>query len=483
MALSKSELFEKRLRQVLLLIACFTFTLITYVSISSFAAAAKAGRSDGFLILILFSYFFPIVLLWSSFRILCMTFLVPVSLIVITLGSVATRNMNILLMIPLEVFFCGLLFYHDQKNNATLIHADVELEKMTSKKNDLEIAYQERGMSISVSFEKYTSYYNLRSLANDFSTTFSLSNLCQLVVTKIVHLIQKGDLCMLLMSEAETGSLSLMASRSSSGAQTAKTKVGDLFDFWVLRNRQSLIVQDTQKDFRFDLKKELDLSSVRSLIGSPLLHEGKPIGVIRIQSLRPSIFSTDDLRVLDAISTLASAAISNAILFQKTEELAIRDSLTGLYVQRHFLERLREEHRRSLLTNGPFALLMSDLDHFKACNDRYGHGVGDLILREVAQILSEVAKDGIVARYGGEEFSILLPNSDVVAGAKVAQTICELLVAKQLVIRREHIPITISIGVSAFPSDTLDAEELIRIADKRLYEAKHSGRNQICFSE
>ena len=373
-----------------------------------------------------------------------------------------------------------MLFYLDQKKQAEIIVRSVAIEKAINEKNDLEIAFKEEGTSISVFFEKYTSYYNLRNLATDFSTTLSIKELSQMIVSKTLGLILRGRRCFLFLAEPVSGNLSLVASKGFESEEKRKTKSGSVFDLWVFRNRQSLIVTDLQKDFRFDLQKAAEEDSLRSVVVSPLIHEGKVVGTLRVNAEKPGAFTTDELRLLDTIATLASSAISNAILFQKTEELAIRDSLTGLYVQRYFLERLSEEHGRSLLTHAPLTLLMSDLDHFKECNDRYGHSIGDDMLVKISELISQKAIDGIVARYGGEEFSILLPKHTPEDGYVLAESIRTAVANMNFAIRRETIPMTISIGVASIPKDTLDSEELIRIADKRLYQAKKSGRNRVC---
>jgi diguanylate cyclase (GGDEF)-like protein len=301
-----------------------------------------------------------------------------------------------------------------------------------------------------------------------------------MILSKTMELIGRGDSCFLFLAITETGNLSLITSKTVAPEKKVKAKAGDLFDFWILRNRQSLIVMDTQKDFRFDLNKTVEIEEVRSVIASPLVNEGKVIGTLRLNSPTPGGFFTDDLRLLDAISTLASSAISNSMLYQKTEELAIRDSLTGLYVRRYFLERLAEEHRRSLLTNTPLSFLMCDLDHFKNCNDRYGHGVGDFILIKVSEVLTKVAKHGIVSRYGGEEFAIMLPKTNPQDARILAENLRQAIAKLSLNVRRENIPVTISIGAATLPEDTLDSEELIKTADQRLYKAKKAGRNRIC---
>jgi diguanylate cyclase (GGDEF)-like protein len=476
-----ATLAEKRGKLTIAALALGLLILITYFSFYLVKQQSPLSPQTAYLVFIsLFAYLVPVVFSWMTYRMLSWTFCLPVTLIVSALVAIGSHELRLLGVIPIHLLFCYFIIHVDRQSDNRIIDSNVELEKLINQKNDLEVAYQERGTSISVFFEKYTSYYNLRNLANEFSATLSLNGLCQMVVTKTIELIRKGDWCLLLLSEPDGGTLSLMASKNLPDRSSMKMKDGDVFDFWILRNRQSLIVHDTQKDFRFDLKKTSELHDIRSLISSPIIYEGKPVGAVRLHSRYASNFSTEDLRILDAISTLASSAISNSILFQKTEELAIRDSLTGLYVQRHFLERLREEHRRSLLTNAPLSFLMCDLDHFKKCNDEHGHGVGDVVLSETSHILTSVAKDSIVARYGGEEFAILLPKRKRKEAAEVAEQICEKVRTKNLVVRRERIPVTISIGVAAFPEDTLDSEELIRVADERLYQAKRLGRDQVC---
>ncbi len=171
------------------------------------------------------------------------------------------------------------------------------------------------------------------------------------------------------------------------------------------------------------------------------------------------------------------------MLYEQTEELAIRDSLTGLYVRRHFYDRFKEEHRRALLTHRPLSLIMCDLDHFKNCNDRYGHAAGDLMLTQFAKTLKQITEQAIVSRYGGEEFAILLPETTKEDAVKIANIIRERVERTPFLVRRENITMTISIGVSNLPIDALDLEDLVEKADKALYQAKRSGRNRVCSSE
>lgn len=481
MKLFSSPVYEAWTKRSLLICAFLILVFIGYLSALTLGRVKTTPLVfDPALSSLLFSLSIPFLLGWFSLPGIALFVIGPITGALIVLTAWATQTPSYLLFLVFEGLLCFLLSYLDQGQDGAIVAEQIEIEKMVNETNDMELAFKEEGTGISVLFEKYTSYYNLRNLAIDFSATLSLKDLTQTIVTKSVELIAHGASCFLYLAESEAGELSLIASRSGEGERKTKSKVGTLFDFWVLRNKQSLIVTDTQKDFRFDPQKILDLEDTRSVVVSPLLHEGKVIGTLRINSPNPNSLSTDDLRLLDAIATLGSSAITNSILFQKTEELAIRDSLTGLYVQRYFLERLTDEHKRSLLTNAPLTLLMGDLDHFKACNDRYGHGVGDYVLARTAEILQKKAGYGIAARYGGEEFAILLPKINLQDGIRLAESIREALAESQISVRRSEIPITISIGVATIPSDTLDSEELIRIADRRLYQAKAKGRNRIC---
>lgn len=478
-----ATLYKPWIKKLTLIVAFFLLAMFSY-SILVFLRQVKIYPQAVYhLFFILFLFYVPIILSWHGFRVLCVSVFLPVSSALAILIAWTTNSSAYLTFIPAQIILCSLLLHLDQKKEAEMIVYDVEIEKSINEKNDLELAFKDEGMSISVFFEKYASYYNLRNLASDFSTTLSLKELTQMIVVKTMGLISRASWCFLYLADPLTGNLSLIAAKSLADDGKTKQKTGDLFDLWVTRNRQSLIVTDTQKDFRFDLAKVSPADEIRSVLVSPLVHERKVVGTLKCSSPKPNAFSTDDLRLLDAISTLASSAVSNSILFQKTEELAIRDSLTGLFVYRYFMERLAAEHGRSLLTHAPLVLLMCDLDHFKSCNDRYGHGVGDYILKQVAETISKKITDGIVARYGGEEFAVLLPKQTAEEGLVIAEQLRTAISEMNVAVRRETIPVTISIGVASIPKDTLDAEELIRIADRRLYQAKKLGRNQVCGTE
>lgn len=432
------------------------------------------------LCLLLLLFFIPIIAGWfGAARVGGLIFATLAGVGAILSWSVSLSNF-FLWFIPDFGALCFLLSRMDQRFEDRLSLNRVEVEKGAAQKNDLEVEYRQKGESVSIFFEKYSTYYNLRKLAEDFTARISLSEISQLIVNRALEFIPKGDGCFLTLATTSEEKLSLVASKRIRESPWSRRKIGDLYDFWVIRNRKRLLIADNQKDFRFDTREvKARGEEIRSLISAPLLHEGRVLGTLRLHSSEPDTFTADDLRLLDAIATLASAALSNVTLFEKTQELAIRDSLTGLYVQRYFFERLKEEHRRALRSQHYLSLLMCDLDHFKAANDRWGHGAGDLMLVRFAEILRDKVEGGVIARYGGEEFAVLLPETAKEKARLLAEQIRKGMENFRFMIRRERVQMTASIGVAAIPTDTLDEEELIRRADEALYQAKREGRNKV----
>jgi diguanylate cyclase (GGDEF)-like protein len=217
------------------------------------------------------------------------------------------------------------------------------------------------------------------------------------------------------------------------------------------------------------------------LIASPLVSQDKVIGILRMDSPQEFAYTQDDLRLLTIISDLAAVAIQNAYLYSRTQELARRDDLTGLVVRRYFMERFREEIKRAAAKRQAFSLLILDIDHFKDYNDKYGHMAGDLVLKHMARILTSAVQEGdIVGRYGGEELIVLLVGRDKAEAIKEAQRLRNTIKERPFTLRRSQTKLTVSAGLSSYPKDAVTEEDLIRIADDRLYKAKTTGRDKVC---
>lgn len=208
---------------------------------------------------------------------------------------------------------------------------------------------------------------------------------------------------------------------------------------------------------------------------APLSSEKKLVGALIIDNL-----PRQDFDKFVILATQFALEIKKVLLYETVEELAITDGLTGLYVRRYFLERLREELNRSKRYSFPFAFLMLDIDDFKKCNDTYGHLVGDVVLRDIGQIMRSCVREiDLIARYGGEEFSILLPETDREGARMVADRIRKRVEDNAFRAYDETLKITISIGVAMYPEDAHDTKQVIERADVALYAAKRAGKNVV----
>ncbi|MDD5060318.1 MAG: diguanylate cyclase [Candidatus Omnitrophica bacterium] len=157
-------------------------------------------------------------------------------------------------------------------------------------------------------------------------------------------------------------------------------------------------------------------------------------------------------------------------------DLAIKDGLTGLFNRRYFNELINIEIKRLSRSPASLSLLMLDIDNFKNYNDTKGHQAGDELLKGAAKILkSSVRSVDMVCRYGGEEFIIILPQTDKSAAQIIAER-----VRVQIGL---YLPTTVSIGVSTFPDDSRETEQLIKKADNALYQAKQTGKNKWCAAQ
>ncbi len=222
---------------------------------------------------------------------------------------------------------------------------------------------------------------------------------------------------------------------------------------------------------------------VSSHIIAPLLSRGKALGVMTIGSYQPNFYNESMAMTFAAYARLIAVAIENLRNFDQAQEMSIRDGLTKVYNHHFFKLTLQQELHRCRRHRAKCALIMVDIDHFKQFNDGYGHQVGDLVLRETADLLLFRRRNSdMVFRYGGEEFALLLIETDRTGAEIVAKELLE-RVRSQLVYqpsKEKKIPIRVSMGVSIGPEDGDQMDSLIAAADQALYFAKNNGRDQVC---
>ncbi|HTQ85538.1 MAG TPA: diguanylate cyclase [Candidatus Solibacter sp.] len=214
-----------------------------------------------------------------------------------------------------------------------------------------------------------------------------------------------------------------------------------------------------------------------SAIGFPLIYADQLLGVLYVETSTAWDFTEDEITLLQTLTDQISGALHNALTFQRAQEQAITDGLTGVKTHRFFMEALSVEWKRSTRAGRPFSLVLMDLDRFKFVNDFYGHLEGDVVLQRVGKILEQSCRrSDVVARYGGDEFVVLMPETNVdqarQLGGKLRSS-----VASDPMLREKNI--SASFGIAAFPLHGSTPQELIQVADASMYVSKHQGGNAV----
>jgi diguanylate cyclase (GGDEF)-like protein/putative nucleotidyltransferase with HDIG domain len=213
----------------------------------------------------------------------------------------------------------------------------------------------------------------------------------------------------------------------------------------------------------------------------PIFYGDHLHGVLYVETLERTDFSEEESLLLQTLADLIAGAFHNAQTFQKAQEQAITDGLTGVKTHRFFMEALSSEWKRSSRAGRSFALVLMDLDRFKFVNDFYGHLEGDLVLQRVGQILeTNCRRSDVVARYGGDEFVILMPETTMEQARQLSSKLRGWISCDPL-LREKNI--SASFGIASYPLHGSAPQELIQVADASMYLSKHQGGNTVSTAE
>jgi diguanylate cyclase (GGDEF)-like protein len=215
---------------------------------------------------------------------------------------------------------------------------------------------------------------------------------------------------------------------------------------------------------------------------TPLLAQGTALGVLYVASHSDELgLAEAKQRLAEAVAAQLALGLANVQLREVLRIQSIHDPLTGLFNRRYMEETLAREMHRARRAGRPMSVLMLDVDSFKQQNDRFGHDGGDAVLRELGVLLrANLRKEDIACRYGGEEFVLVLPDASLEAAGRRAEQLREAVKRLKIPFRDAVIgPVTVSIGVAAFPDHGDDADRLLKSADAALYAAKREGRDRV----
>lgn len=288
---------------------------------------------------------------------------------------------------------------------------------------------------------------------------------------------------------------------------------------WVAGRAEAVLVEDwADADDHVRRRAEITSKETGSLIVVPLIDNGVVIGLLSVQHTEPGAYSEADLHLMRQLAEQVAAAVADAHAFEGLEDYrrhleervaertsdlekanwdkerliaALRerstrleresqeDPLTGVANRRRFTQRLVSEMEVALAVGQPLTVAVADLDHFKDVNDRLGHSIGDLALRESAALLQgSCRQDDLLARIGGEEFALILPATSRDGGLLFCEKLRRAVEAHDWRAVHPELTVTISIGLAQWDG-TAEAAELVKTADAQMYSAKRAGRNQV----
>jgi diguanylate cyclase (GGDEF)-like protein len=239
----------------------------------------------------------------------------------------------------------------------------------------------------------------------------------------------------------------------------------------VANSGKQIVIEDMS---RHPLYANTPTDCLGSIIGIPLKITNTVVGVMNLSKSTTGGFSRAELRLLGLLADRAAVAISNASLHKLMIEQANSDIVTGLPNRRALDERLEEEVRYASRTHSQFALIMMDLDGFKAVNDTYGHAIGDDVLCSSFNYLAAGMRSAdFLARYGGDELTLILHQADLNMAQVVTDKILEKMREFSFIMSdKKKITLGISGGIAIYPLHSRNGADLLRAADSALYQAK-----------
>jgi len=315
----------------------------------------------------------------------------------------------------------------------------------------------------------------LRRISINLTSRLELKAVLETVVSEALRLIKNADDVNIFLFKE--GKLSFGAALDSKGEKNHEfaTPRPNGLTATVARQKKMIMVEDIQSHPLF-------INSSRSwdgsIIGIPLIIGTRIEGVMNLARTTKGGFSEDEIRLLSMLADQAAVAIFNAGMHEHANQEARLDSLTGLPNRRALDERLEAEVKRASRSGVSLAVVMMDLDGFKAINDTYGHAVGDHVLKQAFEPLTETLRTtDFLARYGGDELTLVLPETDLASARLVAGKVQEKLQSIRIELPDENpTQLGISGGIAIYPHHGLSASDLLRAADEALYRAKRRQR-------
>ena len=321
-------------------------------------------------------------------------------------------------------------------------------------------------------------YRRLAEIFHDVLSEQSLDALLERIADTLAELIPYEDVHIYEADEAKRELKPVLARSEWVDEVMSETfSFGEGITGWAVDHREAVLANRAHLDPRVRFVPGTPIEP-EALIAVPLIARGQLKGTLNIYRVgEDAAFSDEEFLLAKRFGDAAALAIDNAHIRARLEHQAETDALTGLYNHRAFHDRLRQELLRASTAHETVALVMLDLDDFKKVNDVYGHGVGDHLLYQVADVLrASVRASDVVCRVGGEEFAVIVPSGDLTSSIALAERIGEELAKLEADAVGK---LTVSTGIAVGPENAANPRELVACAEAAMMTAKTRGNGLV----
>ncbi|MFH0925904.1 MAG: GGDEF domain-containing protein [bacterium] len=398
------------------------------------------------------------------------------------------RELFIIMSVLFSFFFFFFLKYFNKKLRRLESEKENlgnELHKIIRSEEELKRDFSQLNLEYN---DLSTIFVVLPDLARELSSSLNVEQIGPVIIRIVKRLIPVEEVCFFLFDKSrkklilkELYGLPKELINNVEVDVVETNMLGLAVKKQTMLNREELQALDAKLVKPYKINGELDFLP---LYISPLIHRDEVLGLLTLNRITTN--NKHIKKYLSIISNLGAVALKNALLMKDIQDVADKDGVTGLYNHRYFQDKMFEEKMRADREQMPLSLFMIDIDKFKIYNDKHGHQAGDTILNMLAKLLKEkVRAIDTVARYGGEEFAVILSATEKKEAFELAKRLREIILQHDFPYGESQ-PfgrLTISGGVASYPKDANSIKELIKLADKALYQAKEAGRNQIIMYE
>jgi diguanylate cyclase (GGDEF)-like protein/putative nucleotidyltransferase with HDIG domain len=319
--------------------------------------------------------------------------------------------------------------------------------------------------------------FGLYELAREFSSSRKVSDTFDLFADKIAEFVPFDGYVLYLLDKSKARAMAAhVKGRFAEELSSRKIRVGHGATGQALRAGESVFNVDPDLDFAHS---ESHLAGAfKTMAAIPLIGDGETIGAVTIYSSKLSEYGEEHMRLLETICRIAAEAISKNLRHDEAKEHALTDPMTGLPNARSLQMQFDKEAARAARGGTSFQLLMLDLDGFKPVNDRFGHKVGDEMLKRVGRVIKQQLRDyDFLGRYGGDEFVAILPETDSREVADVCERIERSVADFRLQVGDRFASVGVSLGTSGYPMNGETFDQMIIAADKAMYHNKITKKN------